>query len=125
MKIFFLFWMLAAFTAGNVYAQKPADPKEMALMNLKIDLKEIKDLTPKQLNQLVDIEIKIDKEYPFLTTMSYPTGKKRVQFLESIFALREKLYPSVLTPEQMEQFKVILQKYREHLQNTNSKNKKS
>ncbi len=125
MKKLILFFLFVFFSGGYLYAQKLAVPKEIALINLKIDLKEIKDLTNQQWDQLADIEVQIDKEYPFLNTISYSTRKEKIKLLESIFALREKLYPKVLTPEQMEQFKVLLQKNRENLQKTNTKKRKS
>ncbi|MHC1779664.1 MAG: hypothetical protein AB9922_05455 [Bacteroidales bacterium] len=118
MKKLILLFIVYICSLGNAYAQFQelrADPIEkIAKRNILHSLKSIEDLTEVQINKLVIIELKIDKELPFLTTVLLD-NKKWIERLEKIMIMREILYKDVLTPKQMEEFSRLQKKSKELL----------
>jgi hypothetical protein len=118
MKKFNLLLIVFICSLGSAYAQFQelrADPIEKtAKRNILHSLKSIEDLTEVQINKLVEIDLKIDKELPFLTTVLLD-NKKWIERLEKIMIMREILYKDVLTPKQMEEFSRLQKEWKELL----------
>lgn len=101
---------------GSAYAQFPGSRavpiEETAKRNIVSQLKNIEDLTEVQINKLVEIDLKIDKELPFLTTF-FTDNKKLRERMDKVGIMKEILYKDVLTPKQMEEYSKLLKKWKE------------
>ncbi len=111
---------------GSAYAQFPGSRdvpiEETARDRIVSNLKSIEGLTEIQINKLVEIDLKIDKELPFLTTF-FTDNKKWRERLDRVGVMKEILYKDVLTPKQMEEFSKLLKEWKER-RDSKSKNKK-
>lgn len=112
MKRLVIFLMFVACSLNFAYSQIESKPEELAMLVVRHELKSVKNVTDEQFDKLADIEVAIDKEFPYLTG-NFPSAKVKTTRLEAVLAMREKLYPKVLTPEQMEQYKIVLKKLKE------------
>jgi len=116
MKKLNLLFIVLICSLGSAFAQFPgsgADPiEQIARRNILHSLKSIEDLTEVQINKLVEIELKIDKELPFLTTY-LPNIKKRRERMDKVEIMRKILYKDVLTPKQMEEFSRLQKEWKE------------
>jgi hypothetical protein len=114
-KLNLLFIVLIC-SIGSAYAQFPGSGavpiEETAKRNIVSQLKNIEDLTEVQINKLVEIDLKIDKELPFLNAfITY--NKKWRERMDKVEVMKEILYKDVLTPKQMEEFSRLLKEWKE------------
>ncbi len=116
MKKLNLLFIVLICSLGSAYAQFPGSRavpiEETAKRNIINQLKSIEDLTEVQINKLVEIDLKIDKELPFLTTI-LSDNKKWRERIDKVEIMREILYKDVLTPKQMEEFSRLQKKWKE------------
>lgn len=118
MKKFNLLLIVLICSIGSAYAQFPgsgADSiEELAKKYLLHDLKSIEGLTEIQINKLVEIDLKIDKQLPFLTAY-FPNIKMRRERLEKVMIMREMLYKDILTPKQQEEFSKLHKEWKKYM----------
>lgn len=121
----FLFLLLFAGQYGfgqNPLGGKKSDPKEMALIMLDSELKEVSNVTVEQRRKLVDIMLAIDKEHPFLTSMTITSPKQYAEKMKAIDALKLSLFPKVLNGEQMKEY--VAYRKKQEISRENNKDKK-
>ncbi|MFA5848939.1 MAG: hypothetical protein WC833_03570 [Bacteroidales bacterium] len=101
---------------GSAYAQFPGSRavpiEETAKRNIVNSLKTVEGLTEAQIDKLVEIDLKIDKELPFLTIL-FADNKKWRDRMDKVGIMKETLYKDVLTPKQMEEISRLVKKGRE------------
>ena len=118
MKKLNLLFIVLICSLGSAYAQFPgsgADSiEELAKKYLLHDLKSIEGLTEIQINKLVEIDMKIDKQLPFLTAY-FPNIKMRKERLEKVMIMREMLYKDILTPKQLEEFSKLHKEWKKYM----------
>ena len=116
MKKLNLLFIVLICSLGSAYAQFPGSRavpiEETAKRNIVSQLKNIEDLTEVQINKLVEIDLKIDKELPFLTTF-FTDNKKMRERMDKVGIMKEILYKDVLTPKQMEEYSKLLKEWKE------------
>ncbi len=101
---------------GRAYAQFPGSRavpiEETAKSNIVYQLKSVEGLTEAQIDKLVEIDLKIDKELPFLTTF-LANNKKWRERMDKVGIMKEILYKDVLTPKQMEELSRLQKEWKE------------
>lgn len=113
--------------AGGIFAQqlpKPASDEDLALGWLEPYLSKVDSVSGKQLKKLVELEIEIDKEFRHLH-LTYTSEKALVEKLLGVFALEEKLFPTVLSEKQMKQYLAAIQNSKDNLMTSMQKKKKN
>ncbi len=127
MKKLKLLLVILICSLGSAYAQlqglRQVPVEEIARDRIVSNLKSIEGLTEAQIDKLVQIDLKIDKELPFLTTL-FTSDKKWLERMDKVGIMKKTLYKDVLTPEQMEEFSRLQKEWKE-LRESNSKNKKN
>ncbi len=127
MKKLKLLLVILICSLGSAYAQfqgaTPVPVEETARRNIVRALKSIEGLTEAQIDKLVQIDLKIDKELPFLTTL-FADDKKWLERMDKVGIMKKTLYKDVLTPEQMEEFSRLQKEWKE-LRESKSKNQKN
>ena len=111
---------------GSAYAQLQefnlASIEKIAKERIVFRLKSIVGLTEAQIDKLVEIDLKIDKELHFLTIFLADNKKWRDR-MDNVGIIRETLYKDVLTPKQTGEFSRLVKESKE-LQKSKSKNQK-
>lgn len=113
--------------AGTAYAQlgsKPSSDEDLAIEWLAPYIAKVDSVSGEQLKKLVELEIKIDKEFRHLH-LTYTSEKVLIEKLLGVFALEEKLFPSVLSEKQMKQYLAAIQNSKDNLMTSMQKNKKN
>ena len=130
MKRILTLLLIAVLTVSGLSAQmfEPAKPEVLASIYLQSELKGVEDVTAGQIKKLVPIVLCIDKEYPFLTDFTVHGKKEMARKHMAILTLKEKLYPQVLTKEQMEQlqpeFDKLKKQFLDVLENSEKRRRK-
>lgn len=113
--------------AGAASAQlgtKPSSDEDLALGWLTPYIGKVDSVSGEQLKKLVELEIKIDKEFRHLH-LTYTSKKVLIEKLLGVFALEEKLFPSVLSEKQMKQYLAAIQNTKDNLMASTQKKKKN
>jgi len=125
MKKYIFCFIVLMCTLGSAYAQlqgfNPSSIEKIAKDRIVFRLKNIEGLTEPQIDKLVEIDLKIDKELPFLTTLFVDNVKMRER-MDKVGIMKETLYKDVLTPKQMEEFSRLVKASKE-LRDSKSKSK--
>ena len=113
--------------AGTAYAQlgtKPSSGEDLAIEWLAPYIAKVDSVSGEQLKKLVELEIKIDKEFHHLH-LTYTSEKVLIEKLLGVFALEEKLFPSVLSEKQMKQYLAAIQNTKDNLMTSTQKKNKN
>ena len=117
MKRILLCIVFSCLLAGAASAQlgiKPSSDEDLATEWLAPYIGKVDSVSGEQLKKLVELEIKIDKEFRHLH-LTYTSEKVLIEKLLGVFALEEKLFPSVLSEKQMKQYIEANKEFKEKL----------
>lgn len=123
MKRILLCIVFSCLLAGAASAQlgiKPSSDENLATEWLAPYIGKVDSVSGEQLKKLVELEIKIDKEFRHLH-LTYTSEKVLIEKLLGVFALEEKLFPSVLSEKQMKQYLAAIQDARNDLMHSKQK----
>lgn len=123
MKRILLCIVFSCLLAGAASAQlgiKPSSDEDLATEWLAPYIGKVDSVSGEQLKKLVELEIKIDKEFRHLH-LTYTSEKVLIEKLLGVFALEEKLFPSVLSEKQMKQYLAAIQDARNDLMHSKQK----
>ena len=127
MKRILLCIVFSCLLAGAASAQlgiKPSSDEDLATEWLAPYIGKVDSVSGEQLKKLVELEIKIDKEFRHLH-LTYTSKKVLIEKLLGVFALEEKLFPSVLSEKQMKQYLAAIQNTKDNLMASTQKKKKN
>ena len=127
MKRILLCIVFSCLLAGAASAQlgiKPSSDEDLATEWLAPYIGKVDSVSGEQLKKLVELEIKIDKEFRHLH-LTYTSEKVLIEKLLGVFALEEKLFPSVLSEKQMKQYLAAIQNTKDNLLASTQKKKKN